>query len=88
MGGLLKRRYNLKSTGGSAWGLLPFAMDKFERRVRPFATLVPLLESTALVYVVIAILSDPVPGIKLSHSFLELVSDLGCTLEIDNTCGA
>lgn len=62
--------------------LIPIAMERFERRVRPFADAVAGL-SSAQKYVVLTMLAQHTPGIEFSHSFLQLIAALGGTLQID-----
>jgi hypothetical protein len=58
-------------------------MHIFEERVRPIAEAVRRLGASASVTVVIFVLSDVTPGIKCSHSFLELLSTLGGTFQVE-----
>ena len=69
--------------GRSASDLISLAMEEFERRVRPFARAVLSLGNLAERYTVLAILAEEVPGIELSHSFLQLIADLGGTFQVD-----
>jgi hypothetical protein len=71
--------------GRSASELVPIAMEQFERRVGPFAKVASSLGDSAQRYAVLDILADYVPGIELSHSFLQLLTDLGATFQIDLT---
>jgi len=68
--------------GQSASKLIPVAMERFERRVGPFAKAISELDS-AQKYVVLTILAEHIPGIECSHSFLDLVSTIGGTFQID-----
>lgn len=74
-------------SGRTASGLIPIAMERFESKVGPFAKAVSSLGSSADRYTVLAILSEDVPGIEFSHSFLQLLADLGGTFQIDLSTG-
>jgi hypothetical protein len=71
------------SGGRSASELIPIAMEKFESKVEPFAKTASSLGNLAQRYAVLAILAEDVPGIEFSHSFLQLLTDLGGTFQID-----
>ena len=49
----------------------------------PFAKAVSSLGSLARSYIVLAILAEEIPGIELNHSFLQLLTDLGGTFQVD-----
>jgi len=72
-----------ESGGRSASELIPIAMERFERKVRPFAKLASSLANSAQRYAVLAVLAEEVPGIELSHSFLQLLTELGGTFQVD-----
>jgi hypothetical protein len=72
-----------ESGGLSASELIPIAMERFASKVEPFAKTASSLGSSAQRYAVLAILAEDVPGIELSHSFLQLLNDLGGTFQID-----
>jgi len=65
------------SGGRLAQELIPIAMDLFAARVEPLARIISSLDSSVQRFVVLGILADPVPGIALSHPFLQLLADLG-----------
>jgi hypothetical protein len=69
--------------GRSASELVPIAMERFERRVGPFAGVAFSLGDSTQRYAVLNILAGEVPGIELTHSFLQLLADLGGTFQID-----
>jgi hypothetical protein len=69
--------------GPSASELIPIAMERFEGKVGPFAKIASSLGNSAQRYTVLAILAEEVPGIELSHSFLQLLTDLGGTFQVD-----
>jgi hypothetical protein len=71
------------TNGRPAVELVHIAMQRFEERVRPIAGAVRELGGSASVTVVISILADVTPGIECGHSFLELLSNLGGTFQID-----
>lgn len=69
--------------GRLASELIPIAMERFEQKVGPFAKAVFSLGNSAQRYTVLSILTEDVPGIELSHSFLQLLADLGGTFQVD-----
>ena len=73
--------------GVSASELIPIAMEKFQIRVEPFAKLLSSLGNSAQRYSLLSVLADEMPGIELTHSFLELVAEIGGTFQIDLSIG-
>ena len=73
--------------GRPANELIPIAMEKFERKVGPVAKLLSSSGISAQKYTVLAIFAEDAPGIELSHSFLQLLADLGGTFQIDLSTG-
>ncbi len=71
------------NSGRSASELIPIAMERFERKVAPLAKSASSLGDSAQRYTVLAILAEEVPGIELSHSFLQLLAALGGTFQVD-----
>jgi hypothetical protein len=69
--------------GRSASELIPIAVERFERKVEPFAGAASSLGNSVERYAVLAVLAEKVPGIELSHSFLQLITNLGGTFQID-----
>jgi hypothetical protein len=72
-----------ESAGRSASELIPIAIERFEIRLKPFARMAYSLGDSAQRYSVLAVLAENVPAIELSHSFLQVLADLGGTLQID-----
>lgn len=62
--------------------LIPIAIDQFEKRIEPVANKITQIKGMS-VYVVLSILANEVPGIELSNSFINLISKLGSSLQID-----
>jgi hypothetical protein len=69
--------------GRSASELIPIAIGRFQDKMAPFAKAVSSLGSLARSYIVLAILAEEIPGIELNHSFLQLLTDLGGTFQVD-----
>jgi len=69
--------------GRSASELIPIAVERFQRKVGQAAKAASSLGPSAQRYTVLAILADEVPGIELSHPFLQLLADLGGTFQVD-----
>jgi len=69
--------------GRSASELIPIAMERFQRKVGQSAKAASSLGASAQRYTVLAILAEEVPGIELSHSFLQMLADLGGTFQVD-----
>jgi hypothetical protein len=71
------------SGGRPASELLPIAMERFMSKVGPFAKMASSLGSSVQRYTVLSIVTEEVPGIEFSDSFLRLLADLGGTFQID-----
>jgi len=69
--------------GRSVSELIPIAMEKFRHKVAQFAKAASALGSSAQRYTVLSIVADQIPGIELNHSFLQLLTDLGGTFQVD-----
>jgi hypothetical protein len=69
--------------GLPASDLVSIAMRRFEERVRPIAGAVRELSACAYVTVVLSAVADAAPGIECTHSFLDLLSVLGGTFQVD-----
>ncbi|MDP9115638.1 MAG: DUF4279 domain-containing protein [Acidobacteriota bacterium] len=69
--------------GRSASELIPIAIEKFQRKVAQFAQATSSLGASAERYTVLAILAEDVPGIELNHPFLQLLTYLGGTFQVD-----
>ena len=63
--------------------LIPIAIANFERKVAPFSKMAAALGTSVERCAVLAIVSEQIPGIQFSHSFLKLLSDLDGTFQID-----
>ncbi|MBZ5579218.1 MAG: DUF4279 domain-containing protein [Acidobacteriia bacterium] len=83
-GWVVETTVNSEEHGGkSASELIPIAIERFQQKVAHFTDAASLLGPSAQRYTVLAILADEVPGIELSHSFLQLLTDLGGTFRVD-----
>lgn len=69
--------------GRSASALIPIALERFEKRLRPAAKSIAALGSSIQPYTVLAVLAESVPGIELEHSLLRLLHDIGGTFQVD-----
>ena len=72
-----------ENAGISATKLIPRALIQFETRVRHIADMIAALSDSVQVYTVLFILTEHVPGIELSPSFLQLLADIGGTFQVD-----
>lgn len=62
---------------------IPVALERFERRLRAAAIRIRSLDDAARRFTVVSVAMKPLPGIELSHEFLEMVATYGGTLQID-----
>jgi hypothetical protein len=63
--------------------LIDKTVARFIERILPIADRIRQMGGSAEVFVVLSILSERIPGIEFSHSFLGLLSRLNCTFQID-----
>lgn len=63
--------------------LIPIAIQKFEERVQSLAEPISHLCNSANVYVVLSVIAQDTPGMEFRHSFLNLLSSLGGTFQVD-----
>jgi hypothetical protein len=73
--------------GRTASELIPIAAKMFSERVEGLLRAAASLGPSVDRYTVLTILSDEVPGIELSPTFLQLLVELGGTFQVDLMVG-